>query len=246
MQEPVSQRGLSAAGTAPRHRQRAASARGSQTRERLLDAAERLWGQRGVEGVSLREIRLAAGQRNSSALQFHFGGRRGLLLALTQRHLPRVASAQEDLHRAVVADGRQDDLTALTEVLVRPDAEYLRRGPSERAWIKISAELLARPETMLGDIAAHAPPPAVLVGKQIYEQLARMVEPDVAVERLLSVLVAVRHLCAARARLEDASPGGVGRSVLPFDRWLANLLDMAVAALGAPPRTLTDPRRTDG
>lgn len=233
---------------------RAASARGSRTREQLLDAAERLWSERGIEGVSLREIRIAAGQRNSSALQFHFGDRDGLLLALARRHMPRVAALQEELYAALVAAGRTDDLAGLVEVLVRPDAECLRRGPSERAWTRISAECFASPDITLGDITTYAPPVAVEVGSRIYEKLTEIVAPDVALERLLSVLVAVRHLCADRARLEEAAPGGQApggpggpaRGVLSFDRWLANLLDMAEAALCAPSRHTTDLGRIDG
>ena len=212
---------------------RATTARGDRTRERLLDAAERLWGERGVEAVSLREIRIAAGQRNSSALHFHFGDREGLLLALSQRHQPRITAEQERLRRALVADGRQDDVAGLVEVLLRPGAEYLRRGPSERAWTKIVAERLARPELALDVVASHAADVAYQVGGQLFTRLTETVEPDLAVERLMSVVTACAHLSADRARMEDLPPGATGRPMLPFDRWLANLVAMAVAAMTA-------------
>ena len=212
------------------------SERGRQTRERLLDAAERLWGDRGVEGVSLREIRIAAGQRNSSALQFHYGNREGLLLALTERHLPRVTAIQEELRDGLIAAGRDDDLPGLVEVLLRPMAEYVRCGPSARAWVKISAERFARPETGLTEMARHAPPVGMELGAKVYVHLTALLDADVAFERLLSVLVTTHHLCADRARFEDADAALVGdRRPLPFDRWLANTLDMALAALTAPP-----------
>lgn len=212
----------------------ATSRRGLRTRARILDAAEHLWGDRGVEAVSLREIRIAAGQRNSSALQFHFTDRDGLLLALAQRHLPRLAAIREELHATLLASGRVDDIAGLVEVLVRPTAEYLRRGPSERAWVKISAERFARPETRLSDVADHAEPVAIDVGTRLLDRLARGLDRDLALERLLSVLVATQHLCADRARLEDTPPAAVDRRPLPFDRWLANLLDMALGALTSP------------
>lgn len=190
-----------------------------------------------MEGVSLREIRIAAGQRNSSALQFHYGNRDGLLLALTRRHLPRLEAIREGLYEALVAAGRQDDLAGLVEVMVRPTAEYLHQGPSARAWIKISAERFARPETGLSDMAEHAPPLGLRVGVEVHRQLAAALDPDLAVERLLSTLVACHHLCADRARVEDTPAALMGRVALPFDRWLANLLDMALAGLTAPLRT---------
>ena len=43
-------------------------------REDLMRQAERLFGSRGVEAVSLRDIVRAAGHRNESAVQYHFEG----------------------------------------------------------------------------------------------------------------------------------------------------------------------------
>jgi AcrR family transcriptional regulator len=217
---------------------RSVTARGERTRERLLDTAERLWGERGVEGVSLREIRLAAGQRNSSALQFHFGDRSGMLLALSQRHVPRVAALQEELYAAIVAQGRDGQVAGLTEVMVRPNADYLRRGPSERAWVKIAAQEAARPELSLQAVVEHGPRIAFHVGALLYARLSEVVDPGVALERMLSVLLACNHLCADRARLEEATPrdgAATLRPVLPFEQWRANLVDMAVGALLGPP-----------
>lgn len=200
----------------------------------MLDAAERLWGERGVEGVSLREIRIAAGQRNSSALHFHFGDRGGLLLALSQRHVPRITALHERQYAAAIAAGRQDDVAALVEVLVLPYADYLRRGPSERAWTKISAQQSGSPHIALRDIFDHAPAVALQACTTIHQQLTLTMDSAVVVERLFSVLAASSHLCADRARFEDAPDAAGRRPALPFDRWRANLVDMAVGALLAP------------
>jgi hypothetical protein len=192
-----------------------------------------------VHGVSLREIRLAAGVRNNSALQFHFGDRDGLLLAFSHRHLPRIEAIQKQLYARLVAEGRHTDMAALVEVLVRPNAEYLRRGPSERAWIKVSAEQMGRPDLTYQDVVDHAPAIGLHVGAALHDQLAQRIDPTLAVERMLSVLSACHHLCADRARIEDDAPDPAVphiRPVLPFDTWLANLLDMAVGALLAPAR----------
>jgi AcrR family transcriptional regulator len=212
----------------------------------LLDAAERLWGERGMEGVSLQEIRLAAGQRNSSALQFYFGDREGLRLALAQRHLPQLAALQQELYQGLVDQGRQNDLAGLVEVLVRPIAEYLRRGPSERAWLRIAAADLGRPEIAPQDLTEHAPPLAIQVGATIHSQLGTLIGPEVAVDRILSVVVACHHLCADRARLEDSPPGAGRRPILRFEAWLDNLLDMAVAAMTAPRRSWAGADRSAG
>ena len=51
------------------------ASRGDETRQKIIDAAEALMAERGVEAVSINEIVKAAGQRNPSALNYHFGNK---------------------------------------------------------------------------------------------------------------------------------------------------------------------------
>jgi AcrR family transcriptional regulator len=209
--------------------------RGARTRERLVDAAEQLMSERGVDNVSLREIRIAAGQRNTSALQFHFGDRNGLLRAMADRHLPRLEAIQHELYERMVADDRENDVRSLVEVLVRPTAEYLREGPSARAWVRIAAQLLARPERSLRDFHDNLPVETLTSGAAIYDHLCTTLPRAVALERVLAVSQVSLHVCADRARLEDATD--TGRSHLDLDGFIENLVDMAFGALTAPAKT---------
>ena len=56
------------------------------TRLALMRAAEQLFAQQGVDRVSLREIAIAAGQRNVSAATYHFGSKRELIETILERH----------------------------------------------------------------------------------------------------------------------------------------------------------------
>lgn len=49
---------------------------------KLILAAERLFGQHGIDNVSLRQIVAAAGQANNYAVQHHFGSKEGLIEAI--------------------------------------------------------------------------------------------------------------------------------------------------------------------
>lgn len=56
--------------------------RGEATRLRILAAAEQLFAERGISAVPLRDIGLAAGQRNHAAVQYHFGDRDEIVRAI--------------------------------------------------------------------------------------------------------------------------------------------------------------------
>lgn len=58
------------------------------TRDLLLDAATRLFAERGVDNVPIAEIVRAANQRNTSAIHYHFGNRDEVLRAVLARTYP--------------------------------------------------------------------------------------------------------------------------------------------------------------
>jgi len=119
-------------------------AAGGNARERLLSAAERLFAERGVEGVSLNEINRAAEQRNTSAVQYHFGDRARLLKAVINKHSPDVDARRTALLQQYQDSGR-DDLRALAGALVLPLAAKLSDPDGGREYLRIVAELVNRP-----------------------------------------------------------------------------------------------------
>ena len=212
--------------------------RGEQTRERLLDVAEGLLSTRSINGVWFREIRIAAGQRNTSALQFHFGDREGLLKALSDRHGPRLQGMLVTRYDEMVREGLEDDSRSLIEVFVRPTIDYVFIGPSERAWIRILAELAARPELDVHDFVHNTTPEAIDTGTRLLDQLEAMMPRRLGFDRLMMVTNAVLHVCADRARVEDS--GAPGRRHMSADDFVENVINMARSAVFAPRRDRAD------
>lgn len=70
---------------------------GDETRLLILDAAERLFAERGIEAVSVRSILAAAGV-NPALAHYHFGNREGLIAELLR---VRVAPLMAELSRAI-------------------------------------------------------------------------------------------------------------------------------------------------
>jgi AcrR family transcriptional regulator len=67
----------------PRHRAAAGYARGEETRRRIVEVALRLFGERGYEGASTRDIAAAAGV-NAPALQYYFDSKEGVYRACAE------------------------------------------------------------------------------------------------------------------------------------------------------------------
>src|SRR6266508_3536281 len=60
------------------------------SREQILDAGERLFAQRGYDGVSMRDIVAETALRNQASLYHHFRNKRALYEAVLRRGLPQV------------------------------------------------------------------------------------------------------------------------------------------------------------
>ncbi|WP_370246644.1 TetR family transcriptional regulator [Nocardioides sp.] len=98
----------------------------------LIDAAERLIAEQGP-AVSLRQIVVAAGQRNSAAIRYHFGSREDLIAAVIAQR-----QAVFEPRRLVLLDEAEAagevTVAGLVRVLVEPAFEHQRReGPGHHA-----------------------------------------------------------------------------------------------------------------
>lgn len=111
------------------------------TRKRIIETAETLFAERGVESTSMLEIAKAAGQKNRSALQYHFNNKEGLLDAVLNKHAMRISQV-----RSLMLDKleEQGDFSfyELIEALVLPMASQLDNEDGGRAFIKIHSQLM--------------------------------------------------------------------------------------------------------
>jgi TetR/AcrR family transcriptional regulator, regulator of cefoperazone and chloramphenicol sensitivity len=102
----------------------AETTRGNLTREKLLEAGSKLFGQRGFDGVSARELAKQAGTP-VSAMTYHFGTMEALYLAVIQqmvsemgvRLTPETHSIQADLIGQRISPERA--IERLTDLLVQ-------------------------------------------------------------------------------------------------------------------------------
>ncbi|HTJ65085.1 MAG TPA: helix-turn-helix domain-containing protein [Alphaproteobacteria bacterium] len=97
--------------------------RSQAARERLLDTAERLFAEAGIEGASLRQIAALSGQANNSVVQYHFGDKAGLLREIIERRVAGFEPRRRLLLEDAGQRGRLRDIRTLLEILFLPIAE---------------------------------------------------------------------------------------------------------------------------
>jgi AcrR family transcriptional regulator len=107
---------------------------------RLLDAAERIFAEEGIEAASVRAITQAAGA-NVAAVSYHFGSKQDLVRALLDRRVTEMHDARRPLLDAALSAAH---VTArdIATVWVRPLAE-LAVDPDRRAYLGFLAVMHA-------------------------------------------------------------------------------------------------------
>lgn len=194
----------------------------TETRARLIRAGEQRFARDGVAGAKLSDIVRDAGQRNDSAVGYHFGSRQGLLTEIVAKHM-----AEMERHRVVPPEGA--DLHAVVEAIVAPTAALLATEDG-RDFLRITEQIAG----FSGVGSGH--PNQVLQGTAIGEQLARLVplleprlDPVLVRERISLMVTFLTAALAERARSREAGT----RQRLNHERFVGHLVNVLSGALAA-------------
>lgn len=118
------------------------------TRERILDTAERLFAERGVAATSIREITGAA-EANLGAINYHFGSKQELVVAVFTRRIFPVRDEQMELLDEVErkAGGKPPEIEALLEAMIRPSVEKsFGAGKRDTAFMRLVGRFYGEPD----------------------------------------------------------------------------------------------------
>lgn len=196
------------------------------TRDKLITTGQHLFAEQGVFRVPLRTVIEQAGQKNTSALHYHFGGREGLLGAIIERHDTGIEAERAVMLDEIRAGGLTDDIPALVQAFVVPFSRMLATEEG-REYLRVVAQL-----SELFDFWGEGPPrtPAQAHAALVY--LAAAIpspSPEIRHERCTTLLMLVSDALALRARQI-----GRGRALqMSDDDFISNLIDMSVGAMQA-------------
>jgi AcrR family transcriptional regulator len=99
------------------------------TRTRILDAAEALFAERGFDATTVRDITEAA-NANVAAVNYHFGSKEALLRAVTDRVVGPLNARRRELLAELERRGDAPPVAAVLEAFIRPDIETMQRVDS--------------------------------------------------------------------------------------------------------------------
>jgi len=212
------------------------------TRDKLLDAAAKLFAERGVNNVSLAEIVRAAGQRNTSAIHYHFGSRDAVLQAILERHVPVIRERRMEL---LALAATRDDARSAAAALVRPVTEFAQRGWRERAYLQIGSELTSNLDRVAPSIQRLLRETAGHETLALLRDRCPPIPPDIWNERSAIATAFLGRAAADRARFLE-SRAQPRPAALPDEEFVENLIDMFLGAITSPVSVRVAGRGTGG
>jgi AcrR family transcriptional regulator len=191
------------------------------TKEQIVLAAERLFAERGYEGVSLREIGAAAGSGNNSAVQYHFGSKEQLVAAIFENRLTYI----DDRRALLIAQLEPHGIRAWVECYVLP---LLEQGEIDGSHYMSFIAAVEHQVALFGHLPERFRSRTQAFHEAVGALMTGVPEP-LRSHRILQVVRMSVHAASARERAKAQ-----GLEVLPFGVHVADLLDGWAGFLHAP------------
>ncbi len=197
------------------------------TRTHLILAAEKLFGDRGIHGVTLKEINVAAGQRNESALHYHFGSK-SALVAIMKHRVKAIDARRIAALDKLQQEGGEGDLRPLLKASFMPMVELLGSEDGVR-FIRFLAQVLNDPDFDLPSLALRADFEGIQRSNALIIAALGDLPPEIAIQRQRFIVEMAVSSLAIWTRHHDAVAETAARELFS-----ANLFD-SIVVVRVPP-----------
>ena len=153
---------------------------------RLIQAAEALFAERGIDAVSMREIAAAAQCGDTNAVTYYFGSKDGLLAAIFAARAEQMDGTRGEMLDRLEGQGRIDDPLALLGILFLPQLRLIddrARHPYAAFMLHYATQYWSLTPALFAQTRDRAPNLLRLMGH--LTALAGHVHPDIARNRIL-------------------------------------------------------------
>ena len=208
------------------------------TSDKLIAAAERLFAEHGYTNVSVRAIAAAAGV-NWSLVGYYFRGKEGLLSEVYRRHCSALNAERLKLLGQARRNGLQ--LEPVIEAFVRPALAEIQTGGGETSFSRLRAILAAEDSALLNQLVADN----FDMSSRTFVAALRECLPDVPADEILwrfhFMLGTIYYSVASPQRIKTFSRGRCDPGNL--EDTLQHLVPFLAAAFRAPARAGARRRR---
>jgi AcrR family transcriptional regulator len=108
--------------------------------------ARRLFATRGIDGVTVREIAKASGQKNHSAVGYHFGSKEALVREIILDGAIRVDERRNNMLDDMEESGGPDNIRDVVNALIYPSLGLAEDGSHEDSYISFANMLVTTHE----------------------------------------------------------------------------------------------------
>jgi len=124
------------------------------TRDRILDAAERLFAQHGFSSTSLRAVTGEA-EVNLAAVNYHFGSKNSLLEAIMERRITPLNNRRLEMLNKTCQCKESMNVRNIISSFIKPTLQLLNKGPQKRYFIQLVGRVLAEQDGPEKEVFHH-------------------------------------------------------------------------------------------
>ena len=183
--------------------------------ERLIDAAEELFCERGFEGTSIRDIAASAGC-NIASINYYFGGKEKLYTEVWRRHLQlmrdtRVASIDKIMSQSQAPPRLENLLTSFANAFIEPLVGKNRGG----RFMKLMAREMIDQHLPANMFVEEMIIPVMTALRQALVKICPGLEEPKAQMAILSIVGQLIHTVCAKAMFEWTDNPDIPKFELP-------------------------------
>lgn len=173
------------------------------TKEAIIRAAERLFAEKGLGAVSVKDITVAAGARNQSALHYHFGGMEQLIVEVFAHRFRDIEEKRMERIAELDAAGQSSNIHMLMRAVVTPLFEACGEEDG-RLYARFGVQILSDPRfsipSLIDELGMTS---AREIARRVYKTLSGLPEERVTT-RLRRLFYISTFIMADHARMVEA------------------------------------------
>lgn len=195
---------------------------------KIILTAEEMFADGSFNDASLREIAIRAGQANNFAVQYHFGSRDGLVIAIFDHRMSQMEKTRGEMLERAEAQGQLRDARTLLDIIYLPQLE-LQDADGNRSYANFLGQYLLRNQSSkFGDFGENVPPNLARALSLLRERLIYLPEPA-AQRRLIAASLTFLNILVQQRTSDDQNA-----EIENFADALEDTMEQIVTTLCAP------------